>query len=169
MDVASILRQQQASGFSDIAGTQLAATIPIKEGLINQVIAATLPPGGALRHAEIHAHPGEKLTLRVTLGKSFVPPLNIKLEIERQAQLPGSPVIVLKIAGAGGLMAMAGSIAGLASGLPPGMRLDGDRIHVDLRAMLRPSGADTLLDLLEELYVATGDGTVTLAFRARVA
>ena len=48
------------------------------------------------------------------------------------------------------------------------MRLDGDRIHVDLRAMLRPHGADTLLDLLEELYVATGDGVVTLAFRGRV-
>ena len=169
MDVLSLLRQQQASGFADIAGAQLTATLPVSERLINQVIAANLPPGGALRHAELHAHAGERLTLRVTLTKpSFVPPLNVNLQIERQAQLPESPVIVLKIAGAGGLMAMAGSIAGLANGLPPGMRLDGDRIHVDLRALLRPHGADTLLDLLEELYVATAEGVVTLAFRGRV-
>ena len=170
MDVLSLLRQQQASGFSDLAGAQVTATVPVRERLINQVIAANLPRNGALRHAELHAQPGERLTLRVALAKpSFVPPFNVNLQIERQAQLPDSPVIVLKIAGAGGLMAMAGSIAGLAGGLPPGMRLDGDRIHVDLRAMLRPHGADTLLDLIEELYVATGEGTVTLAFRARVA
>ncbi|HEX6976693.1 MAG TPA: hypothetical protein VF147_19935 [Vicinamibacterales bacterium] len=169
MDVAALIRQQQASGFPDIAGAQVTATVPVNERLINQVISANLPKGGALRHAELHAHPGERLTLRVTLAKpAFVPPFNVNLQIERQAQLPDSPVIVLRIAGAGGLMAMAGSIAGLANGLPPGMRLDGDRIVVDLRAMLRPHGADGVLDLLEELYVATGEGTVTLAFRARV-
>jgi len=169
MDLLSVLRQQQASGFADIAGTQVTATIPISERLINQVIAANLPSGGALRHAELHAQPGERLTLRVALARpSFVPPFNVNLEIERQAQLPDSPVIVLKLVGAGGLMAMAGSVAGLGTGLPPGMRLDGDRIHVDLRAMLRPHGADTLLDLLEELYIATGEGVLTVAFRGRV-
>lgn len=169
MDVFSLLRQQQASGFADIAGAQVTATLPLSERLLNQVIAANLPPGGPLRHAELHAHPGERLTLRVALSKpSFVPPFNVTLQIERQAQLPESPVIVLRLAGASGLMAIAGSMAGLAMGLPPSMRLDGDRIHVDLRAMLRPHGADTLLDLLEELYVATGEGVVTLAFRARI-
>lgn len=170
MDVLALLRQQQASGFADLAGAQVTASVPLTDRLLNQVIAANLPPDGVLRHTELHAHAGERLTLRVTLAKpSFLPPLNVNLQIERQAQLPDSPVIVLKVAGAVGLMAMAGSAVGLAKGLPPGMRLEGDRIYVDLRAMLRPHGADTLLDLLEELYVATADGVVTLAFRARVA
>ena len=57
MDVVALLRQQQASGFADIAGTQVTATIPVSERLINQIIAANLPPGGALRHAELHAQP----------------------------------------------------------------------------------------------------------------
>ena len=169
MDLVSLLAQQQASGFADLTGAQVTATVPVKERLINQVIAANLPPDGALRHAELQAHPGERLTLRVALARpSFLPPFSVNLQIERQAQLPDSPVIVLRIVGAGGLMAMAGSMAGLAGGLPPGMRLDGDRIHVDLRAMLRARGAATFLDLVEELYVTTGEGTVMLALRARV-
>jgi hypothetical protein len=169
MDVLALLRQQQASGFADMAGAQATVSLPLSDRLLNQVIAANLPPDGVLRHAELRVHAGERLTLRVTLAKpSFLPPLNVNLHIERQAQLPDSPVIVLKVSGAGGLMAMAGSAAGLANGLPPGMRLDGDRIYVDLDAMLRPHGADTLLDLLEKLSVTTVEGVVTLAFRARI-
>jgi hypothetical protein len=166
MDVLSLLRQQQAGGFADIAGAHVTAMVPVREHLINQIITANLPAGGALRRAELHAHQGDRLTLRIALAKpSFLPSFNVNLQIERQAQMPDSPVIVLKVEGAGGLMAMAGSAAGLANGLPPGMRLDGGRMHVDLRAMLRPHGADWVIGLLEDLHVSTADGVVTFGFR----
>lgn len=169
MDLAPLLRHLVDSRLADLAGSQLTATIPIDEKLINQVIAAAIPAGGAVRSAELHPHPGERFTLRVALARpSFLPPFNISLEIERQAELPLNPVLVLRLTGASGLMGMAGSAAGLANGLPPGMRMDGDRIHVDLRLFLRTHGLEWLLDLLEELYVATGDRVMTLAFRANV-
>jgi len=56
----------------------------------------------------------------------------------------------------------------LSAFLPPGIRLDGDRLLVDLRAVLQPYDPGRILDLAREIEVATLDGAMVLFVHASV-
>jgi hypothetical protein len=77
------LKEQLARGFGDFAGTTISGSIPVKEELINQLIARYLAQGGTpapsrlpvnpgqlarfVRSATVHAEPGV-VTLRFEIG-----------------------------------------------------------------------------------------------------
>jgi hypothetical protein len=62
----------------------------------------------------------------------------------------------------GGLLGLAGAALPLSSMLPPGVRLDGDRIAIDLRALAAVRGAEDLLEHVRQLRVNTAAGRVVL-------
>ena len=99
---------------------------------------------------------------------SFLPPINIDVLIERQPLLPESPVLVLKLAGIGGLTRFVGPAAAFLNVLPPGIRMTGDLVHVDLAAFLQQHGLAFVLPLVEEVRLNTDDGAVRVGFRARL-
>ena len=89
--------------------------------------------------------------------------------IERQPELPVDPTLVLHLTGIGGLMRfVAPALTSLASGLPPGIRLDGDRVFVDLRDVLSAYGEAELIAFAEEMAIGTDEGHVIVVARARV-
>ena len=159
-DLLAILRSLQATQFRDLAGSQVSARVPVSERLINEVVALTLPTNVPIREARVHPEPGDRFSLRVTPRSAFLPALTIKLTIERQPELPGSPVLVLRMATLGGLVGLASTIFPIAKMLPPGVRMEGDLIHVDLPALAAERGLADVFQYVRQLRVTTEDGRV---------
>ena len=167
-DVFAILRSLQSTGFQDLAGATLTTSIPVSERLLNEIVALSLPPSVPIREAHVHPESGNRFAVRVTPKSGFLPALTIKLAIERQPQMPDSPELVLRMATMGGLFGMAAAAFPIAQMLPPGVRLDGELIHVDLHALAAQRGAADLLRHVKDLRVTTDEGRVVLQVNAAV-
>ena len=167
--IAGILQQQLSSGFPDLAGSHVSATIPVSERLINEIIAKTLPPAGAVQDVQLEALEGNQIKVRL---RAWAGPLNlpmtVTLAIDEQPALPHRPVLGLRLAGVPLLLSMAGPVARFLDVLPKGITLDGDRISVNLQTLLAQHNQGDLVRYLTELRVTTAAGAVIVALRARV-
>jgi len=165
-----ILARQHAAQLAGLAGTEAQATIRLSDDLLNQVIAAYLPASGALRGAVVHSHEGNWLEVKVTLAKlAFLPPLTIELAIDSQPDIRADARLVLRLTGgAGGFMRMAGSLMGGFAKLPAGIRMDGDRVFVDLRALLQQHGQAALLEYAHEVCISSEEGGIAVLLIARI-
>jgi hypothetical protein len=161
-----MLLNLQASGFADLAGTRISGTLPLSERLLNEILSASLPPGGAVRGVTIHPETAGRFSVRLVPRATLIPGITLRLAIEAQPRLPDSAVLVVRMATLSGLFGLAGgAVSGM---LPPGVRLDGDRILVDLRSIAAQQGFADLLDHLRQLAITTRDGRLVLDFDAAV-
>ena len=158
--LTALLLNLRDAGFRDLAGTRISGSIPVSERLLNQLVAATMPKNLPVREVTVRPEPGNRFSVRIAPRAAFLPQLTVKLEIEKQAQFPTSPEIVLRMATMGGLLGLAGAAFPIASMLPPGVRLEGERIVVDLRELARREGVADLLELVRELEISTEEGRV---------
>ena len=167
--LATLIARQQASGFPGLAGSEIQATIRISSELLNEAIAMNLAAVTAVRDLGVEPRAGNRFDLRVKLARpAFLPTLNLGLVIERQPQFPADPVLVMRLSGAAGMIGLAAPAITSFGVLPPGIRLDGDRILVDMRTMLQRYGQATLLDHAEQVQVTTEEGRLVLLVHARV-
>jgi hypothetical protein len=153
--VAAIVTEQLGAGLPGLAGTEARMAIRLSDQLVNQLIAASLPGGGAVRSVTVQARAGNALDVTIVLARpAFLPPLHAQLAIERQPVLPADPVLALRLTGgAGSLLKLAGPWLGGA--LPAGVRLDHDLVLVDVRALLASRGQASHLHYARELQVTT--------------
>ena len=163
-----ILQQLLATGFGDIAGARLFATVPIAESLLNQVIRDTMPSNLPVRDVSVRPEDGNVLSVRLTPRAMLIPAITLKLNIERQPQIPTSPVLVLRLATMPGILGLAGAALPLERMLPPGVRMQGEVIMVDLEAMARQHGFEQYFPHLRQLRVTTDRGRVLLTIEAGV-
>jgi hypothetical protein len=166
--LARVLKRQVSSGFEDLRGAEAAVTLPVSDRLLNEIITEALPASGRLRDVEVRAQPGNRFTVRAKLGgASFLPPFNLAVAIDRQPELPASPFLVLRLE-MGGLLSLAGPALRFFDALPPGIRIENDRLHIDLARLLDERGLAGFLEHLDQLHVDTAEGTTILSLRARV-
>jgi hypothetical protein len=158
--LTTVLLNLRGAGFRDLAGARVSASIPISERLLNEIVSATMPKNLPVREVTVRPEPGNRFSVRIAPKAAFLPQLTVKLEIEKQPQFPTVPELVLRMATMGGLLGLAGAAFPIASMLPPGVRLDGDRIVVDLRELARREGVLDLLELVRELEMTTEEGRV---------
>jgi hypothetical protein len=153
VDVSQIVAQLQASGFQDVAGTRVSARVPVSGSLLNQIIADALRGTSTpVRSVRVRPLPGEQFEAVVTTSMPFVPALTVHVAVDQQPRFPASPFLVLRWSFLGGLGAIASRFVGaLESRLPPGIRLDADRIVIDIAAMARPSGPAGAVDWVRYL------------------
>ena len=161
-----LLDELQASKFRQLAGARVTADVPIAEPLLNDLIAASLPPGAPIRSASIHPDANDQFSLRIVPKAAIMPAITLKLTIELQPQLPSNPVLVLKMVTLGGLFGLAGGV--IAGYFPPGLTLRGDRVLVDLRTLAGQHGATDVFGYLTAIRVATERGRVILHLEASV-
>ena len=163
---SDLLLNLQASGFGDLTGTRIAGTMPLSERLLNEILSASLPPGGPVRSVTIHPETDGRFSVRLVPRATLIPGITLRLAIEAQPRLPESAVLVVRMATLSGLFGLAGgAVSGM---LPPGVRLDGDRILVDLRTIAAQHGVADLLDHLRQLAITTHEGRLVLSFDAAV-
>lgn len=163
---AEIFNRLLATQFRDISGAHFSGTIPVPERMINEAIAASLPAGGHVREVQVRPERDDRFSVKITPRSGFFPSITLKLAIERQPEFPNTPVLVLRLETMGGLLGFAGGAIG--NMLPPGVRLDGDRILVDLRAMATQRGFGDFLQFVRQLRVNTEEGRVILQVDAAV-
>ena len=148
---------------TELAGAHVAGQIPVNAALINRLIAARLSASeGKVADVRIEPLDADAIVAHVTLRSRLVPPLAVHLQIQQQPVFPDLPVLVLRwsMRGFGGLVRLASPVLALFDVLPPGVRIDGDLIGVDLAAMLRAQGLGELLPHIVEVRFATKAGRV---------
>jgi hypothetical protein len=163
-----LFRRQQASGFEDLRGAEASLTVPVSERLLNEAIAQSLPASAPVRELHVRPQAGDRFAVRVRLGSSpWLPAINLGLVIDRQPDLPSSPVLVLRLE-ASGLSALAGAALRFLNALPPGIRMEADRTFVDVATLLDAGGLGGYLTHVNELRVNTVDGAVVIFIRGRL-
>ncbi len=158
----------RASHLSGLEGARISASIPVSERLLNELASAFVPAEAPVREVSVHPRAGNRLGVRARVARAaFLPPVTINLEIERQATLPDSPLVV-RILTAPGLVSLLGVAFPLAAMLPPGIILRDQRLLVDVRALLERQGYGELLPYLESIRVTTEPGRLLVDVALRV-
>lgn len=166
--LSELLERQIASGFEDLRGAEAAVTVPVSDRLLNEIITQALPASARVRGVEVRARAGNRFAVRARIaGASFLPAFNLTVAIDRQPELPDSPVLGLRLE-MGGLLSLAGPALRFFDALPPGIRIQDDRIYVDLAQLLSQRGLSGVLDHLEQFHVTTAEGSTILSLRARI-
>jgi hypothetical protein len=174
VDVSRLIAQLQASGFQDMAGMRVSAHMPISSALLNQVIDDALRgTSGPVRSVRLRPVADDRFEAVITTSMPFVPALTVHVAVDQQPRFPESPFLVLRWSFLGGVGAFASRFAGAVEGrLPPGIRLAGDRIVLDLVTLVSrsaPPGAVDWLRYLRLLEVHTVDDRTVVDIEAGVA
>lgn len=125
-----------------------------------------MPPNLPVREVSVSPEDGDRLSVRVVPKAMFMPALTVKLDIETQPEIPTAPVLVLRLATMPGLLGIAG--AAIQQALPPGVRMQGEVILVDLEAMARHHGFEEAFAHLRQVRVTTAQGQLILTVDAGV-
>jgi hypothetical protein len=166
--VSRVLEALRASQFADLKGARVSASIPIAESLLNELIAATLPPSIPLQRVTLHPKQGDRARVSAKLTRpEFLPPISLTLEIESQPAMPDSP-LVLRVTSLPGLVALAGAALPVSTMLPPGVRLERQRVLVDMRMLLDRFGYGAIVPFLDTVKVTTEEGRLILDVDVRV-
>jgi hypothetical protein len=169
MDFLKLFAEQERCGFADLAGSEGQGSIRVSERLLNTIVTEQLRGSAAIRELHVSPRPGDRLGVRLVLAKpSFLPPIVFEVIVEKQPALPDDPVLGLTLSGLGGLLRFAGAAAGFLNVLPPGVRMAGECVFVDIRAALAPHGLTSALNYVQEIRVTTEEGRLVVSFKAGV-
>lgn len=169
MDFLELFADQERHGFLDLAGSEGQGVIRVSERLLNLVLADQLEGSASIKSLHVAPRAGDRFAVRLAVVKpSFLPPISLEVIVEKQPSLPDDPVMVLALSGLGGLLRFAGPAAGFLKALPPGVRMEGERVFVDIRAALAAQGLTSVLNYVEEVRLTTEEGRLVVAFKAHV-
>lgn len=161
------LEQLRATRFAEIKGARLSLSIPVAERLLNELVGAALPPSLPVRDVTIRPRASNTLQVRARVAKlDFLPPVTLTLDIDQQPRLPDTP-LGLRLRTFPGLAALAGPLLSQKP-FPPGVRLEGDRLFVDVAQLLDRAGLGDFVPLIERLHVATDEGRLIVEVDVRV-
>jgi hypothetical protein len=156
---------------ADLAGSSVAGEIPLTDRVVNGLIAAQLA-GRNVPVAGLHveAQEGDAFTAHVAPKARFVPPIRVTARVDRQPDLPDDAVLWLRwsLPGLGALAAFAAPVIGFLKVLPPGVRVEGERIGIDIRELLVARGAGEVAGYLRTLRVHTRPGAFLIRFDVKV-
>ena len=161
------LRGLLGARFEELTGGHLTGELPLTDTLVNRVIADRLGSSTHVTAAHVHARDGDALDVHLTLrGVPLVSSVPVRLRITRQPVLPAAPALEMEwsVAGLGSLARIAGPFITRMATLPPGVRIDRDRIAVNLEDVLEAQGLGDVLRLITRLEVHTRDGRILLRF-----
>lgn len=155
---SALLTNLQASGFRDVPGGRVSAHIPVTRALLNRVVADAIKGSAApVRSIDIVPRAGDEFDALVTLTWPLVPTLKVTFRIEQQPRFPASPLLILRWSFLGGLGAFASRFVGSLKQLPDGVRLEDDRLVLDIAAMAGRTPAGEVLRYLKTLELHTVD------------
>jgi hypothetical protein len=154
----SFLADLQASAFRDLAGSRVSARIPVSRALLNRLVAEALAGSGApVRSVDVQPRAGDQLDVVVTVSWTMVPPLRATFTIAQQPSFPASPVLVLRWSFLGAVGLLASRLIPALDRLPAGVRLDKDRLVLDIPVLAARSGSAALLPYVRALELHTLD------------
>lgn len=152
----------------DIAGTSLVGEIPIKEALINRLIARRLAGHPHIASVHVTLLEADEALVRVEPRTRLMPTISVALRIEQQPDLARDALLRLRwsLPASGLLTLVARAIVGYIKTMPPGVQIDRDVIVVDVRTLLRARGLEDVLGLLHRVAFHTRPGALLVQLQA---
>jgi hypothetical protein len=168
--VNQLLNDLRRRRFANLAGSRAAVDLAIPQRLINHVLAdAFVESEGRLRGVTVTIHPDYRFHLDLQLSRSFVPSIAVEVVLDRQPSLPDTPELVFRWRTAlPGLASLAGSAATFLGKLPPGVRMEGDRVFVDIRPFFERADAADLFPFVSEFTLSTREQILDVHLVAQV-
>jgi hypothetical protein len=174
-DAALLERLRQMLGVDpqELAGTAISGEIPLRHDLVNRIIAQRLAASpSAVAAVRVDAQDDDNIGVEMSMraGTMMLPAVRIAARIDRQPDLPHSPILGLRwsLPGLGPLGLLAAPALAWLKVLPTGINAAGDRIDVDIAAVLRSQGLGELLPYIAALQVHTRRGAFVIRIELRV-
>jgi hypothetical protein len=162
-NVSELLASLQSSGFRDLAASRASAHIPLSRSLVNRLAAQALRGTSTpVREIDVRPHNGDDFDVVLTLSWPFVPPLKVAVSVAQQPVFPASAVLVFRWSLLGALGALASRVIASLDRLPAGIRLDGDRLLVDIPVVAGRGPTEMLWPWVKKLELHTIDERVVL-------
>ena len=163
------LRALFGAQLQELAGGVINGELPMTTAVVNGLIARKLATSKApVVSAEIETRPNDSFTVHLK-PKGPIPLLKVDVSIDRQPQLMDDPRLGMRwtLRGLGPLAMFAGPVIAYFKTLPAGISMDGDRIWVDLHAVLRSQGLGEAVPLLTGVRVLTREQRFVVQFELR--
>ena len=142
----------------DLAGSHVSARIPVSRALLNGLVAEALAGRRIpVRSVDIQPRAGDRFDAVVTMSWPLVPALTVSFVVERQPSFPASPQLVLRYSFLGAIGAFASHLVGAFDRLPDGVRLDADRLLLDIPALAAGSPPAMMMRYVKALELHTLD------------
>ena len=130
--------------------------MPVSRPLLNRLVTSALGKSSAhVRDVDIRPRAGDAFDVLIAVTWPFVPTITVGFAIERQPQFPSSPVLVLRWSLLGAVGAFASRFIASLDRLPAGVRLDGDRLLLDIPRLAEGAPAASWLPYLKSLELHT--------------
>jgi hypothetical protein len=164
------LRDRFGIDLPDIAGTTLTGEIPLSDALVNRLIAERLANHPQVSSVRVQAEEGDRVAVLVTPRSRLMPPVKISALVERQPEFPGAPVLRLHwtMPALGPLAMLAAPALAFFKALPPGIRVEGDRLFVDVRQLLESRGLGEVVGMIRRADIHTRRGGFVVRFEVGV-
>jgi hypothetical protein len=156
---------------ADLDGTAVQGEVPLSNGVVNRLIADQLSRRSTpVASVQVDGGEADSAAILVVPKARLVPPIRVRIRIEQQPEFPQDPVLRLRwsMPSAGPLALLAGPALALFGTLPPGVRLDGDRLAIDLGELLASRGLGALAGCIRSLRVHTRPGGFLLRFDVKL-
>lgn len=168
LSLAELLREQQRTGWPDLAGATLRGTLPLTDALLTEFLQQVPPRRGAsILGAAIL--PGEVIRLDVVVGASFLSKrLSPEIRVSSVHGFPGQPSVTATVPRAYAAM-LSRALKGRAE--PYGLSFDGSELTVGLRGIVEQRWgveAAGLLSLVKRIDLRSEAGTLFADFEVRV-
>jgi hypothetical protein len=155
----------KAGDFSDLQGLTGDLSIPVGQTIINELIQAELQGHKSIASCVISIHPQNRVSidLKTTI---FPLPLNLKLKLDKSVDFASyaSPKIRAWLEN----NLLLGSLGSMLNVLPPGIKLYGNQLVVDLGAFLRKPEQKRMLELVKSVGINTAQGKLILDVKIEV-
>jgi len=165
------IRELLGVGLDEITGGTLSLDLPIPDGVINRLVTSAIERSqGPVRSVRIESGEDDRFLAHVTVrGPRLIPELKVLAVIERQPELPQSPVLMLRwsLPGMGPLAMIAAPFLSNLKDLPPGIRIDGEHAFVNVAELLRARNLGDLVPLISRLELGTKTGRAIVRLELR--
>lgn len=143
----------------DFAGARGSARIPLSRALLNRIVADALAGATTpVRSVDIRPLDGDRFDAVVTVTWPFVPPLTVSFHIDQQPAFPDSPILVFRWSFLGAVGAFASRLASSFDRLPDGIRIESDRLLLNLPLLVMQSPFAPMLGYVTAVAVHTVEG-----------
>jgi len=151
------------SGFLELAGLRVHASIPVPEHIVNEIIQAALRGNRKINECRVSID--EQNRVNVHLRTSLWPwPLHLKLRLEKSVDFTRSPTIRASLEN----HVLLGKLGALSRTLPSGIRIEGDQVVVDVRAFLSAPEQIRILNLVKSAEIKTQEAKLILDVKIEV-
>ena len=155
-----IFRRVIDGNFSELNGLIVAASIPMPEYLINEMIAVLLKGNRNITYCRARIRPQNRVS--VELKTPLLPlKLNLKLRLEESLDLGASPKIRAWLEN----NVLLGKLGSFFDIFPAGIKMYGDQIVIDMGSFMQSPEQKRLLGLIKAVDIQTIEGKVILAVK----